>query len=228
MSAARTRVDTSSRAGSDQQKKLAVGSVFALAILGVLYFELAPFLFTPAPRPAAPPIILSAPSPAATVNSTPTSPGTVSRIPTQTLTSTSAALDPTLRMQAMLVTEAVLYTGSGRNIFSTSAALPTSPLPPLPKVIAPIRPGGNPPPRPISAPGGPPAQPPIDLKFFGLATSPGGRRQAFLLHGDDVFLAADGDIVLRKYRIVTIGPNSIQVEDLTNNNKQTLPLLVTP
>ena len=48
--------------------------------------------------------------------------------------------------------------------------------------------------------------------------------QAFLLQGDDVFLASQGDIVARKYKIVSISGNSIQVEDLTNNNPQTLPL----
>jgi hypothetical protein len=32
----------------------------------------------------------------------------------------SAALDPTLHMEAMLVTESVEYSGSGRNIFSAS------------------------------------------------------------------------------------------------------------
>jgi hypothetical protein len=49
-------------------------------------------------------------------------------------------------------------------------------------------------------------------------------RQAFLLQGDDVFLASAGDIVARRYKIVSIAANSIQVEDLTNNNTQTLPL----
>ena len=51
-----------------------------------------------------------------------------------------------------------------------------------------------------------------------------GQRQAFLLSGEDVYLAAQGDIVARKYKIVSIGSNSIQVEDLVNRNTQTLPL----
>jgi hypothetical protein len=63
------------------------------------------------------------------------------------------------------------------------------------------------------------------MKFFGTATSAQGKRQAFLLRGDDVFLASDGDIVQRRYRIVSVSANSIVVEDLTNNNRQTLPLL---
>jgi hypothetical protein len=40
-----------------------------------------------------------------------------------------------------------------------------------------------------------------------------------------VFLASDGDIVQRRYKVVSILANSIVVEDMTNNNRQTLPLL---
>ena len=49
--------------------------------------------------------------------------------------------------------------------------------------------------------------------------------EAFLLHGDDVFLASDGEIVQRKYKVISISANSILVEDMANNNRQTLPLL---
>jgi hypothetical protein len=45
-----------------------------------------------------------------------------------------------------------------------------------------------------------------------------------LLQGEDVYLAAEGDIVGRKYKIVSISANTIQVMDLQNNNTQTLPL----
>ena len=72
---------------------------------------------------------------------------------------------------------------------------------------------------------GPPPPPPIDLKFFGTATGANGARRAFLLHGDHVFLASDGDIVQRKYKVISISASSILVEDMANNNRQTLPLL---
>jgi Tfp pilus assembly protein PilP len=62
------------------------------------------------------------------------------------------------------------------------------------------------------------------LKFFGTAKRANGQNQAFLLQGEDVYLAAVGDIVARKYKIVSIAAGSIQVEDLVNNNTQTLPL----
>ncbi len=119
----------------------------------------------------------------------------------------------------MLRTESLVYSGSGRNIFSATYTAP-APLS-LPK---------TPPPRPTAAvyippvPTGPPPPPPINLKYFGTAVRANGDRQAFLLAGEDVYLAAQGDIVARKYKIVSIAPRSIQVEDLTNHNTQTLPL----
>jgi hypothetical protein len=85
-----------------------------------------------------------------------------------------------------------------------------------PGVVLPVMP-----PMPV----GPPPPPPINLKYFGTAVRVNGRKQAFLLQGEDVYLASEGDIVARKYRIVTIGANNIQVEDLVNKDTQTLPLI---
>jgi hypothetical protein len=137
----------------------------------------------------------------------------------KSLGTTSAQLDPTLRMAAMLVTESLVYTGGGRNIFSSSS-VPID----IPKPIAPVRTAkvvpGPPPPPP-----GPPPPPPIDLKFFGTATGANGARRAFLLHGDDVFLASDGDIVQRRYKVISVSATTIVVEDMANSNRQTLPLL---
>ncbi len=134
---------------------------------------------------------------------------------------TAAELDPTLRMGPMLVTESLVYSGNGRNIFSglseaVAMPRPVAPARPLEVAHAPVYTG------PVS----PPPPPPIDLKFFGFAPAGGGSRQAFLLRGEDVFLASPGDIVQRRYKIVSIASNSMVVEDLVNSNRQTLPLLV--
>jgi hypothetical protein len=55
-------------------------------------------------------------------------------------------------------------------------------------------------------------------------TSTGGKKQAFLLQGEDVYMASQGDIVARKYKIVEILTSGIKVEDLSNANTQTIPL----
>ena len=134
---------------------------------------------------------------------------------------TSATLDPTLHMQAMLVSESVAYSGAGRNIFSAQSAPPPVPIP---APVAPARPAPPPIPCPPNCPP-PPPPPPIDLKYFGVETGPNGARQACLLHGDAVFIASPGDVVLRRYKVVSIDAKSIQVQDMQNNNTQTLPLL---
>jgi hypothetical protein len=200
------------RLTADQQKKGAAIGAFVLVAVGILYYELR----DDTPPPPVAPVVVTAPVKTAPVAKAAASPsGNVAK----SLGTTSAQLDPTLRMEAMLVTESLVYSGSGRNIFSASS-VPVD----IPKPVAPVRTKPGPPPPPPPPPG-PPPPPPIDLKFFGTATGADGKRAAFLLHGDDVFLAADGDIVQRKYKVISISANSILVEDMANNNRQTLPLL---
>ncbi len=145
--------------------------------------------------------------------------GAAAGVAAQKMASTSASLDPTLDESAMLRTENLVYAGTGRNIFSASYTAPTVALPgnvpsARPRSTAPV----------YTPPPGPPPPPPINLKFFGTETRPNGLRQVFLLGGDDVYLASQGDIVARKYKILSISANSIQVQDLVNNNTQTLSL----
>jgi hypothetical protein len=209
----------------DLQKKVAVVAGFVVLAAGILYFELRDDSVPVAPAatvsaPASAPVTVA---PAAGVKA-----GAVISVPAgnavggaaKSVGTTSAQLDPTLKMEAMLVTESLVYSGSGRNIFSANSA-PVE----IPKPIASVRTGKALPPGPPPPPPGPPPPPPIDLKYFGTATSENGTRRAFLLHGEDVFLASNGDIVQRRYKVITISANSIVVEDLANNNRQTLPLL---
>ena len=79
-----------------------------------------------------------------------------------------------------------------------------------------------------SIPTGPPPPappPPIDLKFFGFSARQSGVRRAFLLKGDDVFIASEGEVVDHRYKVVKIAPTSIQVEDIPYANTQSLPLV---
>jgi hypothetical protein len=62
------------------------------------------------------------------------------------------------------------------------------------------------------------------LKFYGFAGPKNGSKRIFLLKGEDIFLAKEGDIVDRRYKIMHIGLNSVEVQDVLTNNTQTLPL----
>jgi hypothetical protein len=211
----------------DLQKKVAAAGFVLLAGV-ILYLELPHGGPTPAPVAVTAPVTTAPVVGASSGGAAGAKTGVVISVPpgnavgnaAKNLGTTSAQLDPTLRMAAMLVTESLVYSGGGRNIFSASS-VPVA----IPKPIVPVRTGKAPPPGPPPPPPGPPPPPPIDLKFFGTATDANGARRAFLLHGDDVFLASDGDVVQRRYKVITVSANSIVVEDLANNNRQTLPLL---
>ena len=61
----------------------------------------------------------------------------------------------------------------------------------------------------------PPAPPPpIELTFFGYSARSSGLRRAFLLKGDDVFIAAEGDVVDHRYKVTKIEKMSVQVEHI--------------
>lgn len=199
------------RMNADTQKKaIAIGAFVILAAL-ILYYQLHDD--SPAPR------AMQTAAATVTSNQPVAKSGAKTGSDAKNLGTTSAQFDPTLKMAPMLVTEKLVYSGSGRNIFSAASAPVEIPQPKFPP-----RPKPTPPPAPLPPPG-PPPPPPIDLKFFGTATSGDGKRQAFLLHGQDVFLASDGDIVQRRYRVVTVSANSVLVEDMSYNNRQTLPLI---
>jgi hypothetical protein len=196
---------------NDQQKKIAAGAGFAAVAALILFFELRDPATVAAP---AAPVVTTLPSAGTATGRTGSAGGAARHLGTA-----PTELDPTLRMGPMLVTEGLVYSGTGRNIFSAVSA-PVA----LPKPIASARP--KPVVPVVLPPPGPPPPPPIDLKFFGTATSGSGRRQAFLLRGEDVFLAAAGDVVQRRYKVIAVAANSIVVEDMANSNRQTLPLLV--
>ena len=122
------------------------------------------------------------------------------------------ALDPTLRTDLLKDSEQSKYETKGRNIFVAQAELPV----PREEVLK-----KRPEPQP---PQGPPPPPPIDIKFFGFANNPGQPKSVFLSKGEDIWVAKEGDVVNRRYRILKINPNSIDVEDVLSNNRQSIPL----
>ncbi|WP_419806103.1 hypothetical protein [Terriglobus sp.] len=189
--------------GSEDRKKLILAGSLGVLALGTMIYE---FAGSGSDAPSA------APAPTTTVRQATPSP-VAAHV-------SNAALDPALHPEGMEAAEALLYTGSGRNIFLAGSE-PAANIPIPRPIVSPRTPAQ---PQPISNPG-PPPPPPIDLRFFGTEQRQGGSRQAFFLKGDDVFLASEGEIVGRRYKVGTISANSAQVTDLTNNNTQLLPLV---
>jgi hypothetical protein len=127
------------------------------------------------------------------------------------------SLDPTLQLQQLAATEQIKYEGSGRNIFIAQAEVE------IPKPLAPGAVGPNDPKvyqaPPVSAP------PPIPLKFFGFASQPGEPKKIFLSKGEDVFIAGEGEIIDRRYKVVRISPTSVDIQDVVGSGPpQSIPL----
>jgi hypothetical protein len=122
--------------------------------------------------------------------------------------------DPSLRLDLLEASRAVEYRGSSRNIFEFY----NSPPPPPP-----VNP--TPPPAPVSPVPPPPRQPIISLKFYGTAQREGGPRRAFLIDGEEIIIAQEGEVVANYYRVNRIGVSSLELEDTRSRQIQQLPLI---
>ncbi len=128
------------------------------------------------------------------------------------------SLDPTLNLRQLATTEQIEYEGSGRNIFVSQ------PDPVIPTPLGNGTPDIKKDERAYVAPPVP-AQPPIPLKFFGFANQPGESKKAFLSKGEDVFIAVEGEIVDRRYKVVRISPTSVDIQDVVGSGPpQSIPL----
>ena len=73
---------------------------------------------------------------------------------------------------------------------------------------------------PVVQPPPPPPSLPPTMKFFGYGTIPNGTaRRAFLSDGDDVYIVAEGDTLLGKYRIVRIGNANLDFEEVGSGRR---------
>ena len=147
-----------------------------------------------------------------------TSAGNQQKKPALAETADNGNLDPRLRLDILAASQSKKYEAGGRNIFRMEA-------PPVDKTIADVRarlPFG---PDPLPTPPPPPPPPPIQLKFYGFASKPTEPKKIFLFDEGEVFVARQGDIVERKYKVIQINNTSVVIEDVLNNNKQTIPLI---
>ena len=180
----------------NKNKVIAVGALVVLVVV-IVVWELWPTSTTSASVPVA-----------STAHSTQTAAGKKGAQPLSTI-------DPTLRTDLLKDSEGTKYEGNDKNIFVAGAE--SIPRPIAPPVI-PAQPSQP------AVQQGPPPPPPIPLKFYGFASKPGEPKKIFLSSGEDVFIAAEGEIVNRRYRVLHIGVNSVEIEDVLQNNRQTIPL----
>jgi len=129
-------------------------------------------------------------------------------------------LDPTLRLDLLTSAEKTAYQGNGRNIFVSQAEDVQ-----IPRPVAPVSPDQQAAQQQQWRPPSQPAPQPIPLKFYGFASSPGEPKKIFLKDGDDVFVAGEGEIVDRRYKVIRITNTSVEIQDVVGSGPpQMIPL----
>lgn len=228
-----------------EPRKVALLAVLLVVAIGVGYMN---FFTDEEPLPLSPPPSVATPAPKTSQSPVAARPSTAppggSQRPREFRPSLKRSaeqadlskVDPTLQMGLLAKLQAVTLSGTGRNIFEFSAAPP----PPTPKVdpkkIEPkIIPGPIAPPpsalgRILTSPeASKPIAPPIPLKFYGYISAPrGGQRRGFFLDGEEIVVAAEGDAIKQRYKVLRISMNSVEMEDTRFQQRQTLRLEEVP
>jgi hypothetical protein len=191
-----------------------VAGVLGAVLLLVAAYELTSFsstsasTATPSASNAPAPVAPNSARPAARRSAAPT-PGKKEKAP--------QSLDPTLHLEQLALAEQIKYEGSGRNIFVAQADVE------IPKVLgAGVTDKTN---AAAYTPPPVPTQQPIPLKFFGFASHPGEAKKIFLSKAEDVFIAGEGEIVDRRYKVMKISGTSVEIQDLVvSGPPQSIPL----
>jgi hypothetical protein len=129
--------------------------------------------------------------------------------------------EPKLHMDALERLRKLEYSGTHRNIFVAEAPPPV------------LAPGQQPQraPEPFVGPKPPPPPPPVQVpaELFGYESHSGsGRRTAFFTSGDDVLVVAEGDTFLGRFRLIHIGNDSAEVEEVSTGRHTTVPMVQPP
>jgi hypothetical protein len=136
-------------------------------------------------------------------------------------------VDPALGLHWLAKLKEVEPSANGRNLFQFGAPPPAEkklPAEPVVKVARFVGPTYLPPPPP---PGPKPEAPPrpVPYKYYGYATARvNGKRTAFFLDGDEIFLAKEGDVLKKRFRVVRLNATSVVMEDMDDKRQQTVPL----
>jgi hypothetical protein len=146
---------------------------------------------------------------------------------TKTSSNPPAPSEAHIRLDLLENPEAAEQDIGKRNLFQYHQ--PPPPPPPKPAAAVNMSPQPNPTPTPavVQPPPPPPPPPPIPLRYQGFATtpSPNGTFTAFVADDKQTYLVSVGEILMGRYRIVSISDASMVVEDLEQNRRQTLPRL---
>jgi hypothetical protein len=119
--------------------------------------------------------------------------------------------NPALQREKQQASRNTEYKGGGRDLFSEMA--------PPPPVVA-QKEEHRAPQGPIPLPPPPPPSLPGNVKFFGYGTVPNGTaKRAFLSDGDQIFIVAEGDTLLGKYRVVKIGNANLDFEEIASGRR---------
>jgi hypothetical protein len=201
--------------GLENKKQTMWAAVLGIVAVVVLAYEVIPMFMGPSTQASsaevAAPVAEHAPSRPGTKN------GKKPRVEN---------LDPTLRLDLLAASEQTQYEGTGRNIFVSQAEEVVIPKPLRSGGIGPGSNGEDPKavPQIYVPPANQPA-PPIPLKFYGFATSTGAAKKIFLKSGEDVFVAGEGEIVDRRYKVIHITPTSVSIQDMVYSGPpQNIPL----
>jgi hypothetical protein len=126
--------------------------------------------------------------------------------------------NPQLHREKMEAVQKTEYHSLGRNPFSEIA--PPPPEQQQAKKVAERKFTG-----PIQPPPPPPPALPGNMKFFGYGTVPNGTsRRAFLTDGDEVYIVAEGDTLLGRFRIVKINNANMEFEEVSSGRRATVAL----
>jgi hypothetical protein len=196
------------KVGAENRTKLIV-AITLMAVAAVIFLS----RFVGSGPTAAAPTSTDTSGSAISQSAAPPRPARRTKVRGKKVSTAPRSLDPTLRYDWLKASEDTKYEGTGRNIFLAQAEIPK-----------PIDNGNTDKPKGSEGPPPPQPPPPINLKFFGFASKPGEAKKVFLSEGEDVFIAAEGEVVNRHYKVLRISPTSVEIEDVLNNNRQNIPL----
>ncbi|MFQ5926081.1 MAG: hypothetical protein ACE5MH_01460 [Terriglobia bacterium] len=117
---------------------------------------------------------------------------------------------PDVRLRVDLLRKPPSRVKVGRNIFEYHVRA-------VPALAAPT-------PVAVSAPTGS-VRSPAPLRFYGFVEdSRSGQKRVFLTDGEEIFIVAEGETLLRRYRVARVRATSIELEDLVGGRQWVVPL----